>query len=104
MLSIAIKSLCLIGILKTLADEEIGFGEGAALALGASVASFLLLLALSPWLGWWAILVALNLVGLGLGAAISALCGTEIKRSFLIAAVYIVCDLLISVGFHFLFR
>jgi len=46
----------------------------------------------------------LNLVGLGLGAAISALCGTEIKRSFLIAAVYIVCDLLISVGFQFLFR
>lgn len=104
MLSIAVKSLCLIGILKTMADEEIGFGQGAALAVGASLGSSLLVIALSPWLGPWAILVTLNLVGLGLGAAISALCGTEIKRSFLIAAVYIVVDVLISFGLHLLFH
>jgi len=104
MLPIAIRALCLIGILKVLADEEISFGQGAGLALGASLGSSLLYMSLAPWLGAWAILVALNLVGLGLGAGISAFCGTEIKRSFLIAAAYIVVDLGITIGLAMLFR
>jgi len=102
MLAIAVKSLCLMGLLKAMADEEISFWQGVGLALGASIGSALLIKALTPWLGLWAILVTLNLVGLGLGAAISAVCGTEIKRSFLIAAVYIVVDLVVSVGFALL--
>ncbi len=102
MLAFAVKSLCLMGLLKVMADEKISFWQGAGLALGASIGSALLIKALTPWLGLWAILVTLDLVGLGLGAAISAVCGTEIKRSFLIAAVYIVVDLVVSVGFALL--
>ena len=104
MFAIAIKSLCLIGILKVMADEEISFWQGAGLALAASIGSGLLMTGLAPSLGLWALPVALNLVGLGLGAGISALCGTEIKRSFLIAAVYIFVDLIISVVIGLLFR
>ena len=96
MLSIAVRSLCLIGILKVMADEEIGFWNGIVLAFAASLGSELLVRGLSPSLGAGAILVALGLVGLGLGTAISAVCGTEIKRSFLVAAVYILVDLVIS--------
>ena len=82
-----------------MADEEIGFWKGAGLALGASVGGELLFRAFAPSLGVAAILVALGLVGLGLGAAISAICGTEIKRSFLVAAAYILVDLVITMIF-----
>jgi hypothetical protein len=99
MLSIAIKSLCLMGLLKAMADEEIGFWKGVALAFAASLGSAFLLQGLAPSLGLWAIPVALGLVGLGLGAAISAICGTEIKRSFLVAAAYILVDLVITMIF-----
>ncbi len=57
------------------------------MSLGASISSSRLMAALTPWLGLWAGLATLNLVGLGLGVAISAVCGTEIEHSFFIAAV-----------------
>jgi hypothetical protein len=72
--------------------------------VGASLGLSLLVRVLTPALGLWSLVVAFNLVGLDPGAAISAICGTENKRSFLIAAVYLVVDLLITFGFYLIFR
>ncbi|MFN5299680.1 MAG: hypothetical protein ACK5HA_15350 [Planctomycetaceae bacterium] len=104
MLGIALDALVLMLLLKTVNDDEIGFGPAFGVALVASIGVTLLSNLLFPIIGLSSILVAGLITASLLGLAVSSLFGVEIKRSVLIGAIFVVVHIGIGVLFLLMFR
>jgi hypothetical protein len=104
MLGIVIDAAVLMVLLKTINDDEIGFGTSIVVSLVAAIGTTLLAKALATVMGIAGIAVAAIIAAALLGVAVSALFGVEIKRSFLIGAIFVVVHIAVGIGFHFMFR
>ncbi len=100
MLGIAIDALVLMVLLKTINDDDIGFGTSILVALVASFGTSLLAGGLALVMGLGGIALAVVIAAGLLGVAVSALFGVEIKRSFLIAGIFLAVHIGVRVGFH----
>lgn len=97
-LRVLIDAAVLIVLRKALSDEELEWITAAVIAFVAAVATGLLAFGLGSLLGLIGLVAAVVIVAVGLGAAVSLLFGVEIKRSLLIGAVFVVVDLVVTVG------
>lgn len=104
MLGIAIDAFVLIILLKTISEEDIGFGIAFVIALVASIGATILAVALASAMGLAGIVVAVVIAAALLGATVSAMFGVEIKRSFLIGGIFILVHIGTAVGFYFAFQ
>jgi hypothetical protein len=105
MLGILIDAAVMMVLLKTISGEDVGFGTAILLGLGTSIVTFLLALGLGLVLGIVAGIVVAGVIGAaGLGVVVSALFGVEIKRSFLIGALFMVVHIGVGVAFELMFR
>jgi hypothetical protein len=66
----------------------------------AAIAVSVLAMWLVPMMGLLGLIIAANIVGLLVGLAVSALYGTEIKRSFMVGGIFVLVHL--SVAFLFI--
>jgi len=83
MIGIAIDALVLMVLLKTINDEDIGFGMSIVVAIVASIGTTILAIGLAAVMGIAGIAVAAIIAAALPGIAVSALFGVEIKRSLL---------------------
>jgi hypothetical protein len=104
MLGIAIDALVLMVLLKTVNDEDVGFGISIIVALVASIGTTILAIGLAAVMGIAGIALAALIAAVLLGIAVSALFGVEIKRSFLIGAIFMVVHIGVGIGFQLMFR
>lgn len=104
MLGIAIDAAVLIFLLQTINQDEIGFGTAFLVALVASVGTLLLAIGFASFMGLAGLFVGAIVAAVLLGVAVSALFGVEIKRSFLIAGIYMVVHIGVGLGFQALFH
>jgi len=104
MLGIAIDALVLMVLLKTISDEDIGFGTSILVALVASIGTTVLAIGLAAMMGIAGIAVAALIAAALLGVAVSLLFGVEIKRAFLIGAIFMVVHIGVGIGFQMMFR
>jgi len=104
MLGIVIDAAVLIVLLKTISEEEIGFGTALLVALGTSVGTMVLALGLASLLGLAGVFVAAVLAAAALGAVVSALFGVEIKRSFMIGGIFMLVHVGMGIAFELMFR
>ncbi|MHC4180755.1 MAG: hypothetical protein ACYSWU_24915 [Planctomycetota bacterium] len=100
MLGILIDAAVLMALLKTVTDEDVGFGTAVLVAIAAAIGTALLAFGLTAVMGVAGIIVAAIVAAAGLGIAVSALFGVEIKRSFLISAIFMVVHIAVGVGFE----
>ena len=100
MLVIAIDALVLMGLLKAINDDDIGFGTSAVVAFVASIGTIALAAFLVSVMGIGGVLVAAIVAALLLGVAVSALFGVEIKRSMLIGFIFMVVHIGVQLGFN----
>lgn len=98
MLVLLIEAAVLMALLKVVNDEDSGLLGAMGLALGGAIGTSIAIG------GCWSVMGLIGIpiggaiaVGL-LGVAISALYGIEIMRSFMIAGIFVVIDIAISVG------
>ncbi|MDA7978142.1 MAG: hypothetical protein MPJ50_05155 [Pirellulales bacterium] len=99
MIGLILDALVLMVLLKVFNDDEGSFWVTLLLALGASVVAYVLALTLVSVIGIGAILVAGVATGVLLSVCISAVYGVEIKRSFLIAGIFVVVHIGIGMAF-----
>ncbi len=104
MLGIAIDALVLMVLLKTINDEDIGFGMSIVVALVASVGTTVLAIGLAAVMGIAGIAVAAIIAAALLGVAVSALFGVEIKRSFLIGGIFMLVHIGVGIGFQLMLQ
>jgi hypothetical protein len=83
-----------------MSGESIGFGTAVIVALIAAVGAMALAYLLVPAIGAGGLIVAGVLTAAALGVAVSAMFGVEIKRSFLIGALFMVIHIGVAIGFH----
>jgi hypothetical protein len=102
MLGILIDGAILMVLLKTIDDEEIGFGTSLLVAFATSIGTSLLALALAAAMGVVGIGIAALIAAALLGVALSALFGMEIKRALLVAGAFMVAHIGISIVFSML--
>ena len=100
MIGIAIDAVVLVVLLKTFNDEDIGFGIAFVVALVAAIGTTILAIALAAVMGIAGIFIGAAIAAGLLGIAISALYGVEIKRSFLIAVIFMVVHIGVGIGFQ----
>jgi hypothetical protein len=104
MLMLLIDAGVLMVLLKTINDDDVGFGSALLLALVTSVGTLLLALGLVEVMGTAGVFVAAILAAVLLGIAVSALFGVEIKRSMLIGVIFIVVHVAASFGITAMFQ
>ncbi|PHS18447.1 MAG: hypothetical protein COA78_02150 [Blastopirellula sp.] len=91
MLGILLNAVVLIVLVKVInEDDDLGLGTAAGLAIGTSIVSFVAMLPFAAFGLIPAIIAGAFIGSLLLGIAISAFLGIEIKRSFIIAGLYMV--------------
>lgn len=103
MLMILIDAFVLMALLKLVSDEDIGFGTAVLVGLLAALGVFSLVIALGMLLGLVGVLLAVVLGAAGLGVAISAMFGIEIKRSIAIGVIFLVLHVAISAAISSVF-
>jgi hypothetical protein len=99
-LQIAIDALVLMVPLKAISDEDVDFRTAALIAVVAAIGTMALAFGLSLALGMLGVILAAIVAAVGLGVAVSAMFGAEIKRSFLIAVLFVVIHVGVSLGFQ----
>jgi hypothetical protein len=104
MLGIAIDALVLMVLLKTISEEDIGFGTAIIVGLVVSIGTALLAIGLAALMGIAGVVVAAIIAAALLGIAVSAMFGVEIKRSFLIAGIFMLVHIGVGIGFQLMFR
>ncbi len=104
MLGIAIDALVLMVLLKTVTDEDIGFGLAILVAIVASIGTTVLALSLVSVMGIAGIAIAALVAAALLAVAVSAMFGVEIKRSFLIGAIFMVVHISVGIGVQLMLR
>lgn len=92
-LGVLIDAGVLVVLLQTISGEDIDFPTAVIVAVVAATGTTVLAIGLG-------IIVAGILGAAGLGIAVSALFGVEIRRSFLIGAVFMVVHIGVGVGFQ----
>jgi hypothetical protein len=98
MLLLLIDAGVLMLLLKSINDDDIGFGAAIVTALVTAIATTALAMGLITVIGPWGILVAALLAAALLGVAVSAMFGVEIKRSILIGVIFVVVHIAASFG------
>ncbi len=102
MLMILLNTLILMGLLKSINDEEVEFVTALIIAFVASIGTVALMAAFS-FMGGWGILPACALTSLGMAIAVSAIFGTAMKQAMIIGFLYLVATVLVGLGFSLLF-
>ncbi len=100
MLGILIDAAVLMVLLKTVSDQDVDFVTAVIVAIVAAIGTTALAFGLVSMMGIAGIIVAAIAAAAGLGIAVSALFGVEIKRSFLIGAIFMVVHIGVGVGFQ----
>lgn len=100
MLGVIVDAAVLMVLLKTVNDDDMSLGLAVVVALVASISMGLLSWGLVSVIGAAGIFLAPIIVAAGLGVAVSALFGAEIKRSFLIATIFVVVHIGFGIGFR----
>ena len=100
MIGILIDAAVLMILLKTINDDDVGFGTAVLVAIAAAIGTSVLAIGLALVMGIAGIIVAAIVAAVLLGVAVSALFGAEIKRSFLIATIFMVVHIGVGVGLH----
>jgi hypothetical protein len=90
MLGLLLDAAVLMLLLKVVNEDDLGLGTAVLVALAAAVGTWILTYALALAMGTAGIYVGALLAAALLGVAISALFGVEIKRSFLVAGLFMV--------------
>jgi hypothetical protein len=98
MITIAIDAIVLMVLLKALNEDDAGFGRALLVALVAAIGTKALAVGLGLALGIAGIILAAIIAAAGLGIAVSALFGADIKRSCLIGAVFMIVHMGVSLG------
>ena len=101
---LAIDALVLIALLKVINEDEVDFLTAFLVALVASIGTAVLAAVLAVALGFPGLILAAAIAALLLGAAVSLLFGVEIKRSFLIAGIFLVVHITVAIGFQLMLR
>lgn len=104
MLLILIDAAILLGLLSSLGGEEIEFLVSLVVAFVTAIGVYALTLAMLTLMGAQGLFVASLLAVALLGAAISWLWGVEIKRSMLIAFLFLVIHNTIVFGISMLYQ
>lgn len=104
MLGILLDAAVLMFLLKVINEDEIGFGTSVIVAVIASVGTTLLAIGLRLLIGIAGVAVAAVIAALLLGVAVAALFGVEIKRSFLIAGLFMLVHMGVALGLHYTLR
>jgi hypothetical protein len=102
LLVIALDALVLMVLLKAVSDEEVDFRTAAIIAVVAAIGTFALAFGLGILMGIAGVILAAIIAACALGVAVSAMFGTEIKRSFVIGILFMVCHVGIVLGFQML--
>jgi hypothetical protein len=97
LLTVLIDAAVLIGLLKGITDADVGLGLAVVLAIGTSIGVTALAYVLIPVMGIWGLIIAANVGGLVLGVLISALFGTEIKRSFFVGGIFVLVHIVVVI-------
>lgn len=108
MLVIILEAAILIALLKIVTEEELSMLTAILVAFGAAIGANLLakgfVMALAPALGIGGILLGISaaggIVAVALAFIISALCGVEIKRAFLVGILFVAAHIGLSVVFQ----
>ena len=88
MCGVIIDALILIALLQVVDNEEVDFWSAFFVALGASIVTGLLAVGLISVMGIAGFFVATLIGAAGVGVAVSAIFGVEIKKAFLIGAIF----------------
>jgi len=104
MLLIAIDAAVLMGLLKTISDEDLPFGTAFIIALVASIGTSILAILLASVIGIAGIFAAVAIAAALLGVTVSAMCGVEIKRSLLIGGIFVVVHVATAIGMQMMVR
>jgi hypothetical protein len=104
MLMLLIDACVLMVLLKAINDDDVGLGSAILVALVTAVGTTLLALGLAEVMGVAGVFVAALIAAGLLGIAVSALFGVEIKRSMLIAVIFIVVHVAASFALTAMFR
>ena len=103
MLQILIDAAVLIMMLKAISDEDVGLGKACAISFITAVGTMLLAFGLGAVLGGLlGVFLAALIAAVLLGLALSALLGAEIKRSMLVAGVFMLVHIGTTVAFQLL--
>ena len=100
MLGIVIDAGVLIVLLQVGSGQDIDFPTAFFVAIGAAIGTMVLAMGLVSAMGIAGVFVAAIVAAAGLGVAVSALFGVEIKRSFLIGAIFMVVHIGVGVMFQ----
>ena len=98
MLGLIVDAAVLMILLKNFSGEDVGFITALIVALVAALVTYGLAIGLAGPLGAGGIVVAALIGAAGVGIAVSALFGVEIKRSFLIGAIFIAVHIGIGIA------
>lgn len=98
MLMLLIDAVVLIVLLKAFNDEELSLIKAGLTALLTSIGTLILVIALVSVMGPWGLLPAVTAAAVLLGLAISAMFGIDVKRSILIAGIFIAVHVVLSLG------
>ena len=93
MLVLLVDAAALMVLLKVFSDQDLEFLTAALTGFLASVGTSVLAFALGTFLGVAGAYLAIAISALLLGAAISAIFGVDLKRSMLIAAIFLAIHL-----------
>ncbi len=96
---IGIDAAVLMFLLKVVNDEDVDFGTAFLVALATAIGTGVLAWLLAAAMGFAGTILAAIIAAALLGVAVSALFGVEIKRSFLIATLFVVIHVGVSMGF-----
>ena len=104
MLGIALDAVVLMFLLKTVNDDDVGFGTAILVALAAAIATPVLGFALGLVLGVAGAYLAVLIAAALLGVAVSALFDVEVKRAFIIGGIFMAVHIGFAVGINSMMR
>lgn len=100
---LGIEAFILMGLLQMISKEEIGFGMAMLVGFGASLFTGIVGSVLITLLGIFGLIPAAAIGAAGVGCAVSALYGIEIKRAFLIGAIFLVVHIVLGFTIELVF-
>jgi hypothetical protein len=104
MIHILIDAAVLMCLLQVMSGEEIGYTTAALISVVVAVGTLLASTGLVAMIGVAGVVVAAAAGALFLGILVSALWGLEIKRSFLIGALFMVAHIAVGLTISAIMR
>jgi hypothetical protein len=101
MLQILLDSAILIMLMQSMSDGETGWGIAILISIVSAVALAVLTGGLALAIGFFLGLLLAGVIVAGiLGVVVSALSGTGMQRSMMIAGIFVAAHIVIALGFH----